>query len=211
MRFSRPCILAVLFLCVFAPAQAEFGNYESHAQAGQTLRVTTDVGELAITVIDEAAFEVHYAETGRKQLPSFALAGPAPQLGATLAAHEDRLEFSADELTAVIHKSPLRIEYRRNGEPLVAEERGYVADDEAVGFRFALDAGEKIMGGGQRVLGMDRRGHRMPLYNRAHYGYETESRQMYYRLPAVMSSGFGHASRSQPRLPMWPWMSGPNQ
>ena len=44
------------------------------------------------------------------------------------------------------------------------------------------------MGGGQRVLGMDRRGFRMPLYNRAHYAYETESRQMYYGLPAIMSS-----------------------
>ena len=44
------------------------------------------------------------------------------------------------------------------------------------------------MGGGQRVLGMDRRGHRMPLYNRAHYGYTTESSQMYYSLPAVMST-----------------------
>ena len=28
----------------------------------------------------------------------------------------------------------------------------------------------------------------MPLYNRAHYGYTTESSQMYYGLPAVMSS-----------------------
>jgi oligosaccharide 4-alpha-D-glucosyltransferase len=28
----------------------------------------------------------------------------------------------------------------------------------------------------------------MPLYNRAHYGYTTESNQMYYSLPAVMSS-----------------------
>ena len=44
------------------------------------------------------------------------------------------------------------------------------------------------MGGGQRVLGMDRRGHRMPLYNRAHYGYTTESNQMNYSLPFVMSN-----------------------
>ena len=35
---------------------------------------------------------------------------------------------------------------------------------------------------------MDRRGHRLPLYNRAHYGYETESIQMNYSLPAVMSN-----------------------
>ncbi|ARD42907.1 TIM-barrel domain-containing protein [Colwellia sp. PAMC 21821] len=57
-----------------------------------------------------------------------------------------------------------------------------------LGFRFKLQPQEKILGGGQRVLGMDRRGQKMPLYNRAHYGYETESSQMYYGLSAVMSS-----------------------
>ncbi|MEI8647383.1 glycoside hydrolase family 31 protein [Paraglaciecola sp. Hal342] len=35
---------------------------------------------------------------------------------------------------------------------------------------------------------MDRRGQRFPLYNKAHYGYTTESKQMYFGLPAVMSS-----------------------
>lgn len=57
-----------------------------------------------------------------------------------------------------------------------------------LGFRFKLQPLEKILGGGQRVLGMDRRGQKMPLYNRAHYGYENQSRQMYYGLSAIMSS-----------------------
>jgi oligosaccharide 4-alpha-D-glucosyltransferase len=35
---------------------------------------------------------------------------------------------------------------------------------------------------------MDRRGHRLPLYNKASYGYETHAEQMYYSLPAIMSS-----------------------
>lgn len=56
------------------------------------------------------------------------------------------------------------------------------------GFRFALSPEEKLLGGGERVMGMDRRGQRLPLYNRAHYGYTTESNQMYFSLPAVLSS-----------------------
>ena len=71
---------------------------------------------------------------------------------------------------------------------MVAEEHGYFAQDTVRGFRFQLDDGEKILGGGQRVMGMDRRGRRMPLYNKASYGYETETDQMYYGLPAVVSS-----------------------
>ncbi len=44
------------------------------------------------------------------------------------------------------------------------------------------------MGTGQRVLGMDRRGNKLPLYNKASYGYTTKAEQMYYSLPAVLSS-----------------------
>ena len=65
-----------------------------------------------------------------------------------------------------------------DGETLVAEEHGYFAHETLRGFRFALEDGEKILGGGQRVMGMDRRGKRMPLYNKASYGYETDAEQM---------------------------------
>ena len=38
------------------PVAADFGDYRSHEQQGQSLLVTTDVGQLRITVIDEAGF-----------------------------------------------------------------------------------------------------------------------------------------------------------
>jgi alpha-glucosidase (family GH31 glycosyl hydrolase) len=44
------------------------------------------------------------------------------------------------------------------------------------------------MGGGARALGMNRRGHRLELYNRAHYGYETRSELMNFTVPLVLSS-----------------------
>jgi len=56
------------------------------------------------------------------------------------------------------------------------------------GFRFKLTKQEQLLGTGERVLGMNRRGHRLPLYNKAHYGYTTESTQMNFGLPAVMST-----------------------
>jgi oligosaccharide 4-alpha-D-glucosyltransferase len=187
MTILRFMLLAVL-LAVSLAARAEFGDYRDHRLEGQALVVETDRGEVRLTVIDKSGFEVHYTETGVKQLPSFALGGSPPQIRAGLIDTGDALEFAAPGLTAVVHKSPLRIEYLRDGAALVAEEAGYVRAENTIGFRFALDDGEKIIGGGERVLGMDRRGHRMPLYNRAHYAYETESDQMYYGLPAVMSS-----------------------
>jgi len=181
-------MLALLTLLLASPAFADFGEYESHALAGQALIVQTDIGELYITAVDDSAFEVHYRENDVRQLPSFAKAGPPPPVQATISETDATIEFSIDGLTAVVSKSPVRVSYFRNGEPLVAEEHGYYARETFRGFRFELDNGEKILGGGQRVLGMDRRGKRMPLYNKASYGYTTEADQMYYSLPAVLSS-----------------------
>lgn len=100
---------------------------------------------------------------------------------------ESTLTFSTDHLSVVVNKRPLRISFYKDKQLLIAEEKGLMLDEQKRGFRFLLSDKEKLLGGGQRILGMDRRGHKMPLYNRAHYGYASQSNQMYYGLPAVMS------------------------
>ena len=189
IRTWHRLIAAAALALLASQANADFGDYVAHALDGQTLTIRTSMGELRVTAVDDAAFEVHYLEDGIKQLPSFALAGDAPEVSTALSETAGSLAFAVDGLIAVINKSPVRIDYASGGESLVSEEHGYFAYDTVRGFRFALDEGEKILGGGQRVLGMDRRGRRMPLYNRAAYGFETADRdQMYYGIPAVMSS-----------------------
>ncbi len=183
-------LIATIALGIYTPfALADFGEYRGHEVDGQTLVVQTDLGELRVRAIDDAAFEVHYIEEGVKQLPSFALAANAPDVSTAVSETAQSLAFAIDGLIAVINKSPVRIDYASQGENLVSEEHGYFAYETVRGFRFQLDDGEKILGGGQRVLGMDRRGRRMPLYNKASYGYEAaDTDQMYYGLPAVLSS-----------------------
>ena len=181
-------ILFAVTLLIAAPSAADFGQYRSHELDGQTLRVRSDLGELRISALDDAAFEVHYLEDGIRQLPSFAIADEPEDVPVALSESDTELAFAIDGLVVTIDKSPLRLSFANDDELLFEEEHGYFAYDTIRGFRFRLQDDEKIMGGGQRVLGMDRRGKRLPLYNRAHYGYTTESYQMYYGLPAVMSS-----------------------
>ena len=180
--------LLVAALLVALPARADFGSYESHALEGNTLVISSTRGELRLTAVDDAAFEVHYVEPGVRQLPSFALAGSDAEVQTVVSASDSSISFAVPGLTAIVDKAPVRVSFRRDDAPLFEEEHGYFAFDTVRGFRFALDDGEKIMGGGQRVVGMDRRGRRLPLYNRASYGYETEAEQMYYSVPAIVSS-----------------------
>jgi oligosaccharide 4-alpha-D-glucosyltransferase len=136
----------------------------------------------------QGAVEVLYQKSGMKQLPSFALAAPEQQLAATLSEQPAQLEFATTDLKVRINKAPFQLSYYRGNELVLAEEQGFFAHETLRGFRFQLQDDEKLLGTGERVVGMDRRGQRLPLYNKASYGYSTEAQQMYFSMPAVMSS-----------------------
>lgn len=185
----RQAIAAFLISILgFSVASAEFGDYIEHTVVDEALHVRTDMGTLVITAVDDAALEVHYREDGVTQLPSFAIAATQSSIAAEVSDSDEVVTIAVDGLVAIVHKSPVRIDFQRDGQPLLAEQPGYFLNESDRGFHFELEADEKILGGGQRVLGMDRRGHRLPLYNKADYGYTSYSEQMYYSVPAIMSS-----------------------
>ncbi|MFT4938302.1 MAG: oligosaccharide 4-alpha-D-glucosyltransferase [Paraglaciecola sp.] len=163
-------------------------QYQSHKLDGNSLVIQSDEGLVTLTAYHQNAFEVFYQPNDTKQLPSFAIGSAPLKTKLSVQNNKQSLVFSAPMLRAVIDKSPLRISYYGGDKLLVEEEIGLFNQDTVRGFRFKLQADEKLIGGGERVLGMDRRGHRFPLYNKAHYGYTTDSSQMYFGLSAVMSS-----------------------
>ena len=115
---------------------------------------------------------------------------------------EDVLIKTYSGLYVAITKSPFQISYYYKDQLITSEKRGYyknkhkpmdmvsgnIMADETEKIEFNLTKDEVLYGGGARALGMNRRGHRLPLFNRAHYGYETESKLMNYTMPIVLSS-----------------------
>lgn len=100
-------------------------------------------------------------------------------------------------LTVKIQKTPFQISYFKGKELLISEKNGYgkyengEINGHAQNFEtlsFNLSPKEILYGGGARALGMNRRGNRLMLYNRAQYGYETRSELMNFTMPIVVSS-----------------------
>ena len=100
-------------------------------------------------------------------------------------------------ITVKIQKKPFQISYYKNNELLISEKNGYgtYENGEINGhpqnfetLNFNLSSDEVLYGGGARALGMNRRGNRLMLYNRAHYGYETKAELLNFTLPIVVSS-----------------------
>jgi oligosaccharide 4-alpha-D-glucosyltransferase len=99
-----------------------------------------------------------------------------------------RIVLATEGITVTVEKSPFRIGYSYKGKPLVAEKRGYGHDDKLESIEFAVDGGEALYGAGSRAVGMNRRGYRFPLYNKASYGFGSHAEQMGYGIPMALSS-----------------------
>lgn len=183
----RTSLLATL-LWLLGAADSFSATYQSYRLDGQKLILTTDEGEVQISAYGESAFEVYYQPTNMQQLPSFALREGITPSALNVENNSQFLSVSAGNVSVVVSKSPLQLSFYQGSDLLLAEELGLFNQADMRGFRFKLQADEKLIGGGERILGMDRRGQAFPLYNKAHYGYSTESSQMYFGLPAVMSN-----------------------
>jgi len=91
-------------------------------------------------------------------------------------------------LSVKITKKPFQITYYYKDKELISERKGYLKTDKYQILDFNLTPDEILYGGGARALPMNRRGYKLQLYNRAHYGYQTHSELMNYTLPLVYSS-----------------------
>ena len=102
--------------------------------------------------------------------------------------NSNQLKFFSDAISVKIDKKPFKISYWYEGKELTSEKNGYQKTNDFETIRFSLTDNEVLYGTGARALGMNRRGNRLRLYNKAHYGYETHSKLMNFTIPLVLSS-----------------------
>ncbi|MDR7051726.1 alpha-glucosidase/oligosaccharide 4-alpha-D-glucosyltransferase [Duganella sp. 3397] len=198
-----------LMVLALAPASVTAATaertFESMVAASGQLDIRTSDGRYVIKPYSAAILETTFIPAGEGYDPASHAVVLAPAaVMATAQDKGDRIEYATAGIAATITKSPFRISYTYKGKPLVAEKRGFlkVRDDVATGSKdinkgeareldaieFALDANEALYGAGARAVGMNRRGNRFTLYNKADYGYGATSKQLNYGMPIAMSS-----------------------
>ncbi|MCB2222078.1 MAG: DUF5110 domain-containing protein [Bacteroidetes bacterium] len=101
---------------------------------------------------------------------------------------DNSIFYKTPGISVIISKSPFKVTYAYNNRELTSEKAGYIKTDTTSELEFNLTEDEVLYGTGERVLGMDHRGYRLELYNKAHYGYTTHSELMNYCIPLVLSS-----------------------
>lgn len=112
------------------------------------------------------------------------------------------ITLNTKNLQVKITKNPFQISYWHQNKEILSEKLGYIKQkhipldnvkgnivyDSTQVLQFNISKEEILYGGGARALGMNRRGHKLALYNRASYGYETKAELMNFSIPLVLSS-----------------------
>ena len=185
--------IAGLALCLAASPLALAQNAERLLQGvtrtQDTLELRTSDGRYLIKPYSNTIVETTFIPNGEGFDPASHAVVLAPQpVQASLKDEAARITFATSGISVTVEKQPFRISYSYKGKPLVAEKLGYGRGKEFETIEFALDDGEALYGAGARAVGMNRRGNRFQLYNKAHYGYGERSELLNYTMPVALSS-----------------------
>ncbi|WP_179347908.1 TIM-barrel domain-containing protein [Winogradskyella pacifica] len=182
--------LALLFFTVSLTAQNTERKFESFSWANTGVpSVKVSDGIYTFISYSSEIVETSFLPTGETlQLKSHAVVGKPNFSIFKVTENEKDIVIESKTIQIKVTKTPFQISYYYKDKLITSEKAGYVKNDSLETIEFNLTKDEVLYGGGARALGMNRRGHRLQLYNRAHYGYETHSELMNFTLPIVLSS-----------------------
>ena len=187
---NKYLLFQFLLISTFVSAQ----NTERHFQSANLnddhhLEVYVNDGIYKFTPYTSKIMETSFFSNNKPKVGrSHAVVLSPSRIKTDLVETADFVIYSTSGMVVTILKSPFQIQYHYKTKSLISEAQGYVKTDSLETIQFNLDPEEILYGGGARALGMNRRGYRLQLYNKAHYGYETHSELMNYTMPIVLSS-----------------------
>ena len=196
-------IFFLLFITSISLAQNANRKFESFKKVKNSLEIKTSDGQYIIKAYSDKIVETSFIPKGEIFNTNSEAVVLIPKKGiAKVSEKLNTLTFSTSGIEVLIQKFPFQISYFNQQKLLFSEKKGYfkqkhipldnvkgnIKADSTEVIQFNISPEEVLYGGGARALGMNRRGNKLALYNRAHYGYGTHSELMNFTIPIVLSS-----------------------
>lgn len=194
-------LLFVLFSAEISPhVHAQQAAFKSFDEQNGQYHFDTETGRYVLVFFNSGILEVNFYPTGEEEeswAQSHAVVMQPEFPTVEVEKSDEGITLHSDGIRVRFDTARSSFSFYYRDKPLLQEQNGFTInrdengeEDRQNGFSvdFRISESELLMGGGARALGMNRRGHRLELYNRAHYGYETYSELMNFTLPMVLSS-----------------------
>ncbi len=181
--------ILLLLIPIFSFAQNPNRKFESFKETSNSLEINVSDGQYILKTYSDKIIETTFLPKGEVFNPISHAVVLNPKNGISkVTDSENIINITTSGIIVNVQKSPFKISYLFKGKELLSEKTGYIKKDSTEILDFNLDKTEILYGGGARAIGMNRRGNRLQLYNRASYGYETRAELMNFTMPIVMSS-----------------------
>ncbi|MBP6759082.1 MAG: DUF4968 domain-containing protein [Flavobacterium sp.] len=196
-------IFLFLFITSLSFAQNANRKFQSFKEVNNTLEIKTSDGVYLIKAYSEKIVETSFIPKGENYNPISEAVVLVPKTGISkIIKTPNFISLHTKGIVVTIQKSPFQISYFNQQKLLLSEKNGYfkqkhiplenvkgnIKADSTEVVQFSISPDEMLYGGGARALGMNRRGNKLALYNRADYGYETHSKLMNFTIPMILSS-----------------------
>lgn len=188
-KMTLKAIIFFILISVLSFAQNADRKFEKIIQNDNSIEVKVSDGKYLIQFYNSEIVETTFIPEGQDfNEESHAVVMTPKKMDVLSVSKGNVTTFHSEGISIHIYKQPFQISYTYNGKLIISEKSGYQKIENGEAIQFNLDDDEVLYGGGARALDMNRRGNRLQLYNRAHYGYETHSELMNFTMPLVMSS-----------------------
>jgi len=196
-------LLFIVFLSFSSRAQNSNRIFISTENKKAYFKINVHDGFYKISSYSSKIIETTFIPKGEKEFSeSHAVILKPTSTYSDVKEDQEKVILITDGIHVRIQKSPFQIQYFYKDRLITSEKKGYFTSkhepmelvkgtifaDTTEKIEFNLTTDEILYGAGARALGMNRRGYRLPLYNRAHYGYETHSELMNFTMPVIISS-----------------------
>jgi alpha-glucosidase (family GH31 glycosyl hydrolase) len=196
-------LFLLLFITSLSFAQNATRKFESYKEVNNALEIKTTDGQYLIKAYSDKIVETTFIPKGESSNSNSQAVVLVPKKGISkIIKTPSTISLYTKGIVVTVQKSPFQISYFNQQKLLLSEKNGYfkqkhipldnvkgnIKADTTEVIDFNISQDEILYGGGARALGMNRRGHKLALYNRAHYGYETHSELMNFTIPMILSS-----------------------
>ncbi len=164
-------------------------TFDSFNQTDSGIEIKVNDGKYLIKYYSDLIVETTFVPKGQNfKDESHAVIMNPSDIDLTVVSKGNVHNVNSNGIDVTINHQPFQISYSYKGKPITSEKKGYHKTDYGEAIQMNVSKKEVLYGAGSRALGMNRRGNRLQLYNKAHYGYEDRSPLMNYTMPIVISS-----------------------
>jgi len=190
MKILKKSFLLILLVSFSAlSGQNSHRIFKGFTDKNTEIVITTNDGIYLIKPYSAKIIEISFIPTGEKFNPNSHAVVLNPNFrDFSVSNNQSSVVLKTKGILVKITKRPFQISYYYKNKELISERKGYLKTAKYQVLDFNLTPDEVLYGGGERALGMNHRGYKLQLYNRARYGYETHAELMNFCMPLVYSS-----------------------